>query len=77
VDRDDVRVVQPGGGPRLLLEALAAIGVVCELLRENLDRELAPEALVARAVHLAHASRAEGSEDLVRTELLPRRERHA
>ena len=36
--------------------------------RQHLDRHLAVEPGVARAVHLAHASRAEGSDDPVGSE---------
>ena len=41
-------------------------GVGGELGREDLDRDLAAQALVARAVDLAHASGPERREDLVR-----------
>ena len=42
VDRDDVGVIQAGGGARLLLEPLAPVGIGCKLRREHLDRDLAP-----------------------------------
>src|SRR6185369_4915972 len=68
VDRDDVRVVERGRRARLLLEALPAVRVGGELRREDLDRDLASEPRVARAVDLAHSSRAERREDLEGTQ---------
>ena len=76
VDGDDVRVVEGGGGARLLHEAGAAGLVRQPLGGQHLDRHLAAEARVAGAVHLAHAARAEGPEDLVRAELRPGSEAH-
>ena len=47
VDRDDVRVVQGGGGARLVREAREALLVVGEMRGKNLERDLAAEARVA------------------------------
>ena len=41
MDRDDVGMVQRGGGSRFLREAREAIGVGRELLRQELDRHVA------------------------------------
>jgi len=54
VDRRDVRVVEDSGRARFLLEALEAIGVLGERRGKDFDRDLAAEAGVLRAVHLAH-----------------------
>ena len=45
---------------RLALEAGEALGVARERRGQRLDRDVAPEPRVARAVDLAHAARAEG-----------------
>ena len=59
VDRADVRMIQRGEHPRLALEARQPIRVARERARQDLDRDVATELRVARAVHLAHAARAE------------------
>ena len=53
------------GGLRLLLEAAQPIGVGGGVRGQDLDCHLAPEPRVARAVYLAHAARADASENLV------------
>jgi hypothetical protein len=55
VDRDDVRMVEGGGGAGLLYEASPAL-LVHPLGREDLDGDLAVQAWVERAVDLAHPS---------------------
>ena len=65
VQRADVRVVQPGDGLGLALEAGTAVGVGAELGRQDLDGDAAIEAGVAGLVDLAHAARADGGLDLV------------
>ena len=69
VDRRDVRVVQDARRPRLRLEALQAIRILRERRRQHLDRHLAPEPRVARAVDLSHPAGADGRENFVGTEL--------
>ena len=76
VDRRDVGVIEPARRLRLLLEAPQPVGVGGEQRRQHLDRDLALEPLVARAVHLSHASRADRREDLVGTELGAGAQRH-
>jgi hypothetical protein len=72
VDRDDVRMVEGGGGAGFLDEAAPA-GLVGEPIGgEHLDRNLAAEPGVARAVDLAHPTRAEAREDLVHAETMAR-----
>jgi hypothetical protein len=65
VDDADVRMVERGNEPRLALEARADLGRACQIARQDLDRDLAAEAAVAGAIDLAHASGADGREDLV------------
>ena len=77
VDRDDVGVRERRDRLRLGLEAGERVGVVDEVLGQHLDRHVALEAGVARAVHLAHAAGAERRQDLVRAETGPGREGHA
>jgi hypothetical protein len=76
VEGEDVRVVERGHGPGLLLEAAQAVGVGDTLRGDDLDRHFAAEARVAGAVDLAHASGAEGREHLVGPEPRAGPERH-
>ena len=61
-------MVQRGEHLRLALEPRQPLGVGDERLGQDLDRDVAVEPRVARAIHLAHAAGAEGGEDLVRTQ---------
>jgi hypothetical protein len=70
VDRADVRVIERRGDAGLALQALNGAGVARELVRQELQRDTAAEAMVARFVDLAHASRAELGHDLVMRYLL-------
>ncbi len=65
VDRDDAGMAESGCGPRLRLEAGQALGISRHLAREGLEGDVAPEARVARAVHLSHPARSEAVNDLV------------
>ena len=76
VELTDVGMVQRGDRPRFVLESTQTIGISGEPFRKDLDRHVAPEAGVARAIDLAHAARAERGEDLVRTEAFAGSERH-
>ena len=67
-DRQDVRMVERRGGARLLLEAAQPADVLADLERQDLDRDLAPEARVASAVDLSHPAFTQQVDDLVRTE---------
>ena len=58
--RHHVRVVEGGRGPRLLLEALHAVGVLGERFRQHFHGDASVEARVQRAVDLAHAASAKG-----------------
>ena len=68
VERADVRVRELRDRLRLALEALADFGGFREVLGQHLDRDRAVEARVARAIDLAHATRAERRKDLVGAE---------
>ena len=76
VEGADVRMAQPGDGPRLALEALEPVGLLGRRGGKNLEGDGAVEPRVPRAVDLAHASRAQGREDLVRAEARPGRKWH-
>ena len=76
MDGDDVRVVQGGDGLRFALESLAALGVGGRDVRQNLERHLALQPRIARAIDFAHAAGAEQRHDLVGTEPCSRAERH-
>src|SRR6185369_7210852 len=76
VDRGDVGMVEDAGGFRLLLEATQAIRVLRERGRQDLDRDVAPEARILRAVDLSHAPGADLAEDLVGAEFRARRDGH-
>ena len=67
-DREDVRVRERGDGLGLALEARERVGVRGQLRGKDLDRDVAVELRVARAVDLAHAPGAERREDLVGAE---------
>ena len=54
-----LRMVQRGEHPRLALEAREPIRIARQRARQDLDRDVAPELRVVRAVHLTHAARAE------------------
>ena len=68
VDRDDVRVVEGGGRARLLGEAAEAVRDRGEGLGQELDGDVAVEVVVAGAVDLTHAPRAQLVEELVPAE---------
>ena len=65
VDRDDVRVVERGGGARFQLEAVEALRIGREARRQHLDGDVAAEARIAGPIDLAHAAGAEQRDDLV------------
>ena len=77
IDGRDVRVVERREQLRFLLEAPPAVLVFEEILRQDLQRHDSLEPRVAGPIDLAHPSGSEGGEDLVRSELLSRGERHA
>jgi hypothetical protein len=74
-DRRDVRVMQLRQHLGFALEASEPLGVLRERLGENLDRDLAPQLRIGRAIDLAHPPFAEVAADLIRPK--PRSERQA
>ncbi len=64
VDGSDVRVIQRGEQPRLALETGEAIDVRGQLGRQHLERDIAPQLHIARAIHLAHAALADQRPDV-------------
>ena len=64
-DLQDVRVLEAGDRPRLLLEALAVDRVVGEEVGKDLDRHVAVEGGVVCAVHGRHSSPADALEQTV------------
>ena len=68
INRADVRVVQRGQHLRFALETGEAIRIAGEGVRQDLQRDVAIQLGIARAIHLAHAAGAEGGEDFVRAE---------
>ncbi len=65
VDRGDVRMVETARGRGLLLEAVETIRVLGERRGQDLDRDLALEPRILRAVDLAHPPGADRREDFV------------
>ena len=61
----DVRVIQRRQRPRFTFESRQALWIGREGLGQDLDGDVAPEVGIARAIHLAHATRAEQADDLV------------
>ena len=65
VDRDDVRVREPGGVLRLAAEALDELLVAGVPVVEDLDRDAPAELLVFGEIDVRHAARAELPDDQV------------
>ena len=58
VDRPDVRMIERREQSCFAFEARQPIGIGRERRRQDLDRDVAPELRVVRAIHLAHPARA-------------------
>jgi hypothetical protein len=70
VDGADAGVIELGGRLRLALEPLQGVRVLGQLLRQELERYLAPEARVFRLVDDTHAAAPElGIDAVVRDRL--------
>ena len=72
----NVRVIERGGGSRLLLEAPHSILTGCELTRENLQRSFAMEARVFAEMHLTHSAFAYLRADFVAAQVYARGNSH-
>jgi hypothetical protein len=66
MDGEDVGMRQHSHGAGFALEACLAVGVVGEWFGQDFDGDLAAQAYIAGAIHLSHAARTEGSDNLVR-----------
>jgi hypothetical protein len=70
VDRADVRMIERRQDPRFAREAREALGIAREHARQNLDRDVATELRIARAVDLAHPTGTEARDDPVLRDLM-------
>ena len=71
-----MRVIERRSELRLALEAREPLGIVRERVGQDLDRDVAAEPRVARAIDLAHAAGAESDKDLVDAEAKTASQRH-
>ena len=62
----DVRMIQRREDLRFTLKTRHAIGVGGEELRQDFQRDVATELRVLRTIYLAHAARAEQTQDFIR-----------
>jgi hypothetical protein len=76
VDGSDVRMVQGREDLRFALESRKPIGISDKQIGQDLQRNIAPKLRITGAIHLAHAARAKGRLDLIRSESSTRNERH-
>ena len=58
-------MIERGGRARFLLESAQPIGVGCDCGGQDLDRDVAAQPRVVRAIDLAHAPGTDGAEDFV------------
>lgn len=68
MDGKNVRMVERTGGLRLLLETPQAFGVGGKRGRKHLDRDIAPQSGVRRAIYLSHSAFANFGADFVAAE---------
>ena len=64
--RENVWMVQCGGGARFLLESVEAIDIGRKRDGQHFDRDVASQSRIARPVDLAHAAGFDGREDFIR-----------
>src|SRR2546426_7736068 len=63
---EDVRMIERARGASLLFKAMQPIGIGRESRRQNLDRNIAAQSGIARAIHLTHPARTKWSDYFVR-----------
>ena len=68
VQRDDMGIVEGGGGARLLQEAPLAVPIGYLVVREDFDRDSAVQPRVACTIYLTHPSRAKEGFNLIRSQ---------
>jgi hypothetical protein len=66
IDVRDVRMVQRRKDLRLTFEPCQAISIERKRFREDLERHIAIELRVSRAIHFSHSARADRADDFVR-----------
>jgi hypothetical protein len=76
-DCTDMRMAQRGQHLRFALEAREAFGVRCEGVGKNLQRDVATQPPVARAIDLTHAPGAQRARHLVGAEPRPDLQGHS
>src|SRR5215472_15199814 len=76
INRDDIWMIQPSEGLRFLNEPRPPVCIACQARRQNLERHLPCQPLVACAIDFAHSAYAERRLDFVWTEFCPGRESH-
>src|SRR5438105_14252672 len=67
VNRADVRIIQRCQDLCFATEAAEAVAIVDEAVGKNLQRNVAPQLAVPRAVHVTHPARSERSRHFIRT----------
>jgi hypothetical protein len=67
-DRHDVWVRERRDRHGLALETCPGGGIVCQVLREDLDRHIPAQPQIARTVDLTHTSSPQGRQDFVRSQ---------
>jgi hypothetical protein len=72
----DIRMIECRQHLRFAPESRQPVRILSQSGRKNLDGDFAVELDVARGVHLVHATRAEGREDFVVTELVAHGKRY-
>ncbi len=68
-ERADMGMVERRNRLRLALEARADLGMLRKMAGQHLHGDVAAKARIARAIHFAHAARAEGFRDFVGSKL--------
>ena len=77
VDRTDVRMIERREELRFALEPGEAFGIPRDDIWQDLERHVAIELCIARAIDLAHAARAQSGDDFVRAEARASGQGHA
>ena len=76
VERRDVRMIERSEQPRLSIEPRQSIRIERRRGGEDLDRHIAAEPRIARAIDLAHSPGSDGADDLVRSQAGARTQSH-